>query len=68
MRWVVLVVALGLGVNVGACGASLSSSGAQVRVGKSAPEGESCHELGIVYGSGSGGAYTSGRKAIIDSI
>src|SRR5262249_18667952 len=38
-----------------------STAGAMVRVGKAAPNPD-CRELGIVYGSGGGGAYTSSQQ------
>jgi hypothetical protein len=41
-----------------ACGAELSDAGRSVQVGKADPRG-ACRELGAVYGSGGGGAYTS---------
>jgi hypothetical protein len=47
-----------------ACGAELNSHGATVRIGKSAPAGLRCHDLGIVYGSGSGGGYTSAEDKL----
>lgn len=43
---------------LGGCGSELTAAGANVKVGKGAPEGHKCRELGIVYGSGGGGGYT----------
>jgi hypothetical protein len=40
-----------------ACLSDLSAEGAHVKIGKADPAG--CTELGLVYGSGSGGQYTS---------
>lgn len=53
-----IIVFIGIGLFVLGCGTSLSTAGQNVRVGK-APPHANCRELGIVYGSGGGGAYTS---------
>ncbi len=57
-------VAGALGCALWGCGSELTSAGAQVQVGKGAPERTQCHELGIVYGSGDGGGYTSAKEKL----
>ncbi|HVY30930.1 MAG TPA: DUF4156 domain-containing protein [Polyangiaceae bacterium] len=49
-RWLVLGVLLG-GAALSACGTELTSGGADVRIGKAAPAGAVCDDLGVVYGS-----------------
>lgn len=60
-----LVVVAAL-LNAG-CGAELTAAGAAVRVEKGVPQGFRCKELGIVYGSGGGGAYTSAESKLQDA-
>jgi hypothetical protein len=43
--------------------ATLTSQGAAVQIGKSAPN-PSCRPLGVVYGSGGGGDYTSAEQKL----
>ena len=66
MRWVAASAAGILCFGVCACGSELSSAGSEVRIGKGAPEDAKCHELGIVYGSGGGGMYTT-REGKLES-
>lgn len=64
VRWVLAAVTGAFVCGVCACGSELNAHGATVRIGKSAPEGLRCHDLGIVYGSGSGGGYTSAEAKL----
>jgi hypothetical protein len=50
-----------LGVVLCGCSTALSPAGQRVRVGKATPHAN-CKELGIIYGSGSGGGYTSSES------
>jgi hypothetical protein len=63
-RWVAGVVAGLQAYALCGCGAELTAAGAQVQVGKGAPERTQCRELGIVYGSGGGGGYTSAQDKL----
>jgi hypothetical protein len=53
-----------LSFSVEACTTELSTEGAGVRIGKGAPEEAVCQELGVVYGSGGGGGYTSSEDKL----
>jgi len=53
-----------LSFGISACGTDLTTGGAGVRIGKGAPDDAMCQELGIVYGSGGGGGYTSGEDKL----
>jgi hypothetical protein len=64
VRRVVAAVTGAFVFGVCACGSELNAHGAAVRIGKSTPEGLRCHDLGVVYGSGSGGGYTSAEDKL----
>jgi hypothetical protein len=58
-----LIRHLVIGLCLTGCGTTLSAAGQAVHMGK-APPHENCRELGIVYGSGGGGAYTSTESKV----
>jgi hypothetical protein len=64
VRWVAAAATGAFVLGLCACGSELNAHGAAVRIGKSTPEGLSCSDLGIVYGSGSGGGYTSAEAKL----
>lgn len=49
------------------CGGELTAAGAAVQIEKGVPHGFRCRELGIVYGSGGGGIYTSAETKLQDA-
>jgi hypothetical protein len=58
-----VLAAMFFALSLTACLSELTAQGAAVNVGKGEP-GSVCKELGIVYGSGGGGSYTSSEDKV----